>query len=196
MSDTVRIDKWLWAARFFKTRGLAREAIKGGRVQLDGRRVKPSRTLAEGDRLTIRRGDEEFRVTVTDLGDRRLSAALAQDKYVEDAASRKRREAAAEQHKLARQARAERPHELGLRRNHNLSAQALAENAGQDEIVMDDASGEYHRADERLPQSRDCEVERAEDHQQHPRAEREHRRPPGPDPVDGQDKPPSSFNAS
>ena len=109
MSDSVRIDKWLWAARFFKTRGLAREAIKGGKVQLDGHRVKPSRTLAEGDRLTIRRGDEEYQVTVTDLGDRRLSASLAQDKYVEDAASRERREAAAEQRKLERQARAERP---------------------------------------------------------------------------------------
>jgi len=45
MTDTIRIDKWLWAARFFKTRGLAREAIKGGKVQLDGHRVKPGRTL-------------------------------------------------------------------------------------------------------------------------------------------------------
>jgi ribosome-associated heat shock protein Hsp15 len=68
MSDTVRIDKWLWAARFFKTRGLAREAIKGGKVQLDGHRVKPSRTLAEGDRLNIRRGDDEYEITVTDVG--------------------------------------------------------------------------------------------------------------------------------
>jgi ribosome-associated heat shock protein Hsp15 len=59
MSDKVRIDKWLWAARFFKTRGLAREAIKGGKVQLNGTRVKPGRTLAVGDSLTIRRGDDE-----------------------------------------------------------------------------------------------------------------------------------------
>ena len=108
MSDTDRIDKWLWAARFFKTRGLAREAIKGGKVQLDGHRVKPSRTLAEGDCLTIRRGDDEYEITVTDLGDRRLSAALAQEKYAEDPASRARREAAAEQRRLERQARAER----------------------------------------------------------------------------------------
>ena len=108
MSDTVRIDKWLWAARFFRTRGLAREAIKGGKVQLEGHRVKPSRTLSEGDRLTIRRGDDEYLVTVTDLGDRRLSAALAQEKYVEDPASLARREAAAEQRRLERQARAER----------------------------------------------------------------------------------------
>ena len=106
MTDTVRIDKWLWAARFFKTRGLAREAIKGGKVQLDGHRVKPSRTLAEGDRLTIRRGDDEYVITVTDLGDR--SATRAQEKYVEAPASRARREAAAEQRGLERQARAER----------------------------------------------------------------------------------------
>ena len=56
MSDSVRIDKWLWAARFFRTRGLAREAIKGGKVQLNGTRVKPGRMLNEGDRLLIRRG--------------------------------------------------------------------------------------------------------------------------------------------
>ena len=109
MSDTVRIDKWLWAARFFKTRGLAREAIKGGKVQLDGHRVKPGRTLSAGDRLTVRRGDDEIVFTVTDLGDRRLSAALAQEKYVEDPDSIARREAAAAQRKLDRQAREERP---------------------------------------------------------------------------------------
>jgi len=109
MTDTIRIDKWLWAARFFKTRGLAREAIKGGKVQLDGHRVKPGRTLSEGDRLTVRRGDDEIVLTVTDLGDRRLSAALAQEKYVEDPDSIARREAAAAQRKLDRQARAERP---------------------------------------------------------------------------------------
>ena len=109
MTDSVRIDKWLWATRFFKTRGLAREAINGGKVQLDGHRVKPSRSLKEGDRLTIRRGEEELEVTVTDLGDRRVSASLALEKYVEDPASAARREAAAEQRQLARQARAERP---------------------------------------------------------------------------------------
>jgi ribosome-associated heat shock protein Hsp15 len=108
MDDKVRIDKWLWAARFFKTRGLAREAIKGGKVQIDGHRVKPGRTLAVGDRLTIRREEDEFELTVTDLGDRRLSAALAQQKYIEDPASAARREAEAAQRKLDQQARAER----------------------------------------------------------------------------------------
>jgi ribosome-associated heat shock protein Hsp15 len=109
MTNPVRIDKWLWAARFFKTRGLAREAINGGKVQLNGHRVKPSRTLKEGDRLDIRRGEEAFEITVTDLGDRRVSATLAQEKYLEDPESVARREAAAERRKLDRQARAERP---------------------------------------------------------------------------------------
>ena len=109
MSDKVRIDKWLWAARFFKTRSLAREAIKGGKVQMEGHRVKPGRTLSEGDRLSIRRGDDEYLVTVTDTGDRRLSPALAQEKYAEDEESKARREAAIAQRRLERQARAERP---------------------------------------------------------------------------------------
>lgn len=108
MTDKVRIDKWLWAARFFKTRSLARDAIKGGKVQLDGVRVKPGRSLALGDRLTIRRGDDEYILVVDDLNDRRLSAALAQQKYTEDPASKARREAASEQRKLEYQARADR----------------------------------------------------------------------------------------
>ena len=109
MSEKVRIDKWLWAARFYRTRGLAREAIKGGKVQIDGSRVKPGKTLAVGDRLTIRRGDEEYRITVDDLGDRRLSAALAQQKYTEDPTARATREAAAERRRLEREQRASQP---------------------------------------------------------------------------------------
>ena len=108
MSSSVRIDKWLWAARFFKTRGLAREAIKGGKVQIEGHRVKPGRTLEAGDRLTVRRGDDEYVITVADTGDRRLAAALAREKYVEDPNSVARREAAAEQRQQEQQARAER----------------------------------------------------------------------------------------
>jgi ribosome-associated heat shock protein Hsp15 len=108
MTEKVRIDKWLWAARFFKTRGLAREAIKGGKVELNGTRVKPGRTLAEGDQLAVRRGDDVYEITVLDLGDRRLSASLAQEKYEEDPAAMARREAAAKQRKLDYQARADR----------------------------------------------------------------------------------------
>ncbi|MCH7506534.1 MAG: RNA-binding protein [Proteobacteria bacterium] len=108
MSDSVRVDKWLWAARFFKTRALAREAVKGGKVQLDGHRVKPGRSLERGDCLTIRRGEEEYLVTVQDLSDRRVSATLAQEKFAEDPASKARREAAAEQRSLDYKAKADR----------------------------------------------------------------------------------------
>lgn len=108
MSEPVRVDKWLWAARFFKTRALAREAVKGGKVQLDGHRVKPGRTLKSGDCLTIRRGEDDFLITVMDLGDRRVSATLAQEKYQEDPDSKARREAAAEKRKAEHQARAQR----------------------------------------------------------------------------------------
>lgn len=108
MSDSVRVDKWLWAARFFKTRALAREAVKGGKVQIDGHRVKPGRSLKQGDCLSIRRGDEEYVVAVRDLGDRRVSATLAQEKFTEDPQSKARREAAAAQRKLEYEAKAQR----------------------------------------------------------------------------------------
>lgn len=109
MVDGVRVDKWLWAARFFKTRGLAREAVRGGKVRIKGRRVKPGSRLALADVLTITRGDDEYLVTVLDLDDRRVSAPQAQLKYREDPESAKRREAAVEQRKQDRVARTERP---------------------------------------------------------------------------------------
>ena len=77
-------------------------------MQLDGHRVKPGRTLKSGSCLTIRRGEDEYRIIVEDLGDRRVSAALAQDKYREDPDSKARREAAAAQRKADYQARADR----------------------------------------------------------------------------------------
>ena len=109
MTEKVRIDKWLWAARFYKTRALARDAIKGGKVQLKGVRVKPGKTLSLQDQLTIRKGEDDFRITVLELGDRRVSAQLAQERYEEDAESKARREAAIEKRKLDYQARADRP---------------------------------------------------------------------------------------
>ena len=109
MTRKVRIDKWLWAARFYKTRALARDAIKGGKVQLNGTRVKPGKTLALQDQLVIRKGEDEFQITVLELGDRRVSAQLAQERYEEDAESKARREAAIEKRKLDYQARADRP---------------------------------------------------------------------------------------
>lgn len=107
MADGARVDKWLWAARFYKTRGQARDAIKGGKVRLGGKRVKPGRQLAVNDVLSITRGEDEFLVTVLDVDDHRVSAPLAQAKYLEDPESIERRAAAAERRKIERQARAE-----------------------------------------------------------------------------------------
>lgn len=109
MSESVRIDKWLWAARFFKTRSLARDAVKGGKVQLNGAKVKPGRTVALDDQLIIRRGEDEYSITVKDIADRRVSATLASLKFEEDPDSLARRQAAAEQRKLEHQAKIDRP---------------------------------------------------------------------------------------
>ncbi|HKX55358.1 MAG TPA: RNA-binding S4 domain-containing protein, partial [Xanthomonadales bacterium] len=87
MSEGSRIDKWLWGARFFKTRSLARDAVAGGKVELNGHGVKPGRTLKQGDTLVIQRGEERFLITVLDIQDRRVSAELAGQRYREDPAS-------------------------------------------------------------------------------------------------------------
>jgi ribosome-associated heat shock protein Hsp15 len=81
--EPVRIDKWLWAARFFKTRGAATEAVLGGHVQLNGARVKPAKEVAVGDRVEVRRGQLEHTVVVTGLADKRGSAAVAATLYEE-----------------------------------------------------------------------------------------------------------------
>lgn len=89
----MRLDKWLWAARFFKTRSLAQAAIAGGKVKLDGERVKPAKEVAPGDGLTIRIGEFEWTVTVKALSDKRGPAEAARKLYEEDEASRARRAA-------------------------------------------------------------------------------------------------------
>lgn len=106
MTDKVRIDKWLWASRFFKTRGKARQAITGGKVHLNGARVKPGRALNIGDTLRIQRGEEEYSINVVELSERRGPAVEAQLLYTEDEESRLRREAAVEERALQRAARA------------------------------------------------------------------------------------------
>lgn len=88
----VRLDKWLWAARFFKTRGLAAEAIKGGKVEINGTRAKPARSVRIGDRLQVRRGPELFEVDVAALSQQRGPAAQAVLLYQETVQSRERRE--------------------------------------------------------------------------------------------------------
>lgn len=90
----VRVDKWLWAARFFKTRGAATEAVLGGHVQVNGARVKPARDVVVGDRLEITRSSERWTVVVTGLADRRGPASVAAtlyDETPESAAERQRR---------------------------------------------------------------------------------------------------------
>jgi ribosome-associated heat shock protein Hsp15 len=93
----VRVDRWLWAARFFKTRSLATVAVDGGKVHVNGSRVRAARTLKPGDQLKIRRGLEEFEVLVLALADRRGPAATAQALYTETEASVTRRLALAEE---------------------------------------------------------------------------------------------------
>ncbi len=90
----VRIDKWLWAARFFKTRSLAAQAVEGGRVRLNGQRVKPAKVLSAGDELAIRVGGLEWIVIVSMLDDRRGPAEAARRLYAETEASQVRRKEA------------------------------------------------------------------------------------------------------
>jgi ribosome-associated heat shock protein Hsp15 len=89
----VRLDQWLWAARFFKTRSLARQAVETGKVDVGQQRAKPARAVRIGDALRIVRGDEVFEVVVLDVRDRRGPAAVARALYEEPEASRQRREA-------------------------------------------------------------------------------------------------------
>jgi ribosome-associated heat shock protein Hsp15 len=91
---TVRLDLWLWAARFFRTRSLAKQAVETGKVDAAGQHAKSSRAVRVGDVLVITRGEEVFEIEVLALSDRRGSAAVAQALYSESAASRQRREAA------------------------------------------------------------------------------------------------------
>jgi len=97
----VRVDKWLWAARFFKTRSLAAQAVEGGRVQVNGQRVKPARDLQPGDELVIHIGALEWVIEVRGLSTQRGPAAAAQKLYEERASSRERRFEAVAARKLA-----------------------------------------------------------------------------------------------
>lgn len=98
---SIRIDKWLWAARFFKTRSLAQEAVELGRVRLAGQRLKPSRDVKPGDRLTVERGEERFEIFVEKISAVRGPAPVAQTLYRETDESREKRERASEMRKIA-----------------------------------------------------------------------------------------------
>ena len=99
-ADRLRIDKWLWAARFFKTRSLAAQAVDGGRVQVNGARVKPSKDVKPGDEVAVHIGELEWVVDVRALAARRGPAEAAQKLYEERAESRLRRQAAVDARKL------------------------------------------------------------------------------------------------
>jgi ribosome-associated heat shock protein Hsp15 len=97
----VRLDVWLWATRFFKTRALAKQAIEGGKVKLNDLPGKPATLVHVGDALKITRGEDRFAIEITALRHQRGSAALAQQCYVETPAGRAARELAAEQRRFA-----------------------------------------------------------------------------------------------
>ncbi len=101
--DNVRIDKWLWAARFFKTRSLATDAVDNGKVRLDGERIKPARAVKAGDLLLVDNGADTWEVTVLGISDKRGAAPVARLLYEETEASVARRASEAEARKLYRE---------------------------------------------------------------------------------------------
>jgi len=101
MSEPVRIDKWLWASRFFKTRSIAAHSVSGGKVQLNGARVKPSRTVKVGDAMEIHKSGLSWQIEVLILSGRRGPASVAQTLYRESDESIRKREAVSEQFRLA-----------------------------------------------------------------------------------------------
>ncbi len=98
----VRLDKWLWAARFFKTRAIAKQAVEGGKVHYEGQRSKCSRIVEVGARLVIRQGVDEKTVIIVAVSDQRRGAPEAQLLYRETEQSQQARESAAEQRKVMR----------------------------------------------------------------------------------------------
>lgn len=98
-SEKIRLDKWLWAARFYKTRGIAKEAVDGGKVHLNGQRCKPGKEPRVGDVIKLRAGWDERIVVVKALSEKRQKAELAQQLYEETAESLQAREEAAENRK-------------------------------------------------------------------------------------------------
>ena len=107
VTESMRVDKWLWAARFFKTRSIARDAIEGGKVHLNGERVKVSKEIRVGMELTIRQGFEQKTVQIKALSAVRGGAPIAQQLYEETEVSIARRELLSSQRKLHNLARPE-----------------------------------------------------------------------------------------
>ncbi|MGH1538018.1 MAG: RNA-binding S4 domain-containing protein [Gammaproteobacteria bacterium] len=99
-SEKIRVDKWLWAARFFKTRAAAADAVNGGKVHVNGQRVKSSRPIQQGDQLEVTRGQIQSVVDVLLLSDKRGPAKVAQNLYKETTESIEQRELKSQQRKL------------------------------------------------------------------------------------------------
>src|SRR4051812_6080030 len=99
--DETRIDKWLWAARFFKTRSQATDAVNGGKVEVNGDAAKPSKVVKAGDRIRLRLGPAEYKLTVKAIGERRGSAPAAQALYEESPESVAERARIAAQRRFA-----------------------------------------------------------------------------------------------
>ena len=125
MTDgSARLDAWLWAARFFKTRSLASQAVDGGKVEVNGARAKRAKPLRIGDRVRLRKGPFEYRLTVRSLAEKPGPKAAAAALYEEDAASKAQREHHAEQLRIAPSVRYEgkgRPTKRDRRRLDRLS---------------------------------------------------------------------------
>ena len=100
--DKIRVDKWLWAARFFKTRSQASQAVQGGKVHLNGQRVKPSRTVVVGDELRINKLEQLFEVTIRGINKYRRPAKEARELYEESDTSIKNREEQSQMRRLIR----------------------------------------------------------------------------------------------
>ena len=98
--DRVRVDKWLWAARFYKTRSLATQAVDGGKVKVNGERIKPSKELRVGDRVWVHAAEAEWLLTVLALADKRGPATVARTLYEEDAEAQRQRLARIAERKL------------------------------------------------------------------------------------------------
>lgn len=130
----VRIDKWLWAARFYKTRSMAAAAVESGQVRLAEQRVKPARVVKIGDAILVHRGDERIECVVRALSDVRGPASAAQLLYEETVDSRERRMRHSETRRLAREPAASikgRPSKRDGRELRRLSGKAHAEGGSQ-----------------------------------------------------------------
>ncbi len=122
-NTNVRLDKWLWACRFYKTRAIAKAAIDGGKVHYEGNKPKPGRSVHVGDKIKLRQGFDEKTVEILILSDRRQSATIAQTLYQETTESEKKRDEIANLRKLAAPSTQGRPNKKQRRQIHRFIRQ-------------------------------------------------------------------------